>query len=185
MIAVFIDGSAWNVLFKQDIDLNLELPSSEFALYITREVEIELLAIPDIGKDGTRKVELKRYITEAVGRGGVKTIGHFGFAEAGPTSMPFDQGTFPSDDEQRRHEEFKGHFLHRSIRPTGLGKNQADASLATRAFDSIILTNDNDGGPIAEAARLGGKVVSLAGFDRKAVSLRDYILRSGVCSATN
>jgi len=178
MISVFIDSSAWNVLFEQRMDLNLELPPSEFALYITREVEIELLAIPDIGKDDTQKLELKRYIAEAVGRGRVKTVGHFGFREAGPTSMPLGQGTFQSKDERTRLDEFKGHFLNRSKRPTGLAKNQADASLAMRAFKSVILTNDDKGGPIAEAARRGGKIVYLAGFDRNAVSLSDYILRA-------
>jgi hypothetical protein len=179
-ISVFIDGSAWNVLFEQGIDLNLELPMSEFALYITREVEIELYAIPDTGKDGRQKVELKRYITDAVGRGRVKTIGNFGFAEAGPTSMPFGQGTFQSGDERSRHEEFKRHFLNRSERPTGLGKNQADASLAVRASNSVILTNDDNGGPIAEVARRGGRVVHLAGFDRKVISLRGNILQEDV-----
>ncbi len=49
MISVFIDSSAWNFLFEQGIDLVRELPTSEFALYITQEVDIELRAIPNIG----------------------------------------------------------------------------------------------------------------------------------------
>jgi hypothetical protein len=53
MIAVLIDGSAWNVLFSRGLDLNRELPTEEFALFITREVEIELRATPGTGKDGT------------------------------------------------------------------------------------------------------------------------------------
>ncbi|HWM69121.1 MAG TPA: hypothetical protein VNO35_21210 [Steroidobacteraceae bacterium] len=178
MIRIFIDGSAWNILHELKLDLRQELPPNEFELYLTREVEIELLAIPDTVTDDSDKVGLKKYIAESRNRSGIKVVAHFGFRESGPTAAPFGHGTFPSASERARLEEFRPFFFNKSKRPTGLAKNQADASLAARSFDHIVLTNDNSGGPLADAARKGAMVVRIGGFDPKARSLRDYILEA-------
>lgn len=172
MISVFIDSNAWNILFEQGIDLTTELPANEFVIYITREVEVEILAIPET------KADLKRFILETLERRQVVTTANFGFAEAGPTSAPLGHATFQSvhDREWYAQPENGRHILNKAVRPTGLGKNQVDASLAVRSGNSIILTNDARGGPLADAARQGGNVRSLAMFDRMRISLRDYIL---------
>ena len=46
LIAVTLDNNVWDFLFKGTIDLAAELPSDEFFISITREVEIESMAIP-------------------------------------------------------------------------------------------------------------------------------------------
>jgi hypothetical protein len=174
MVSIFIDSNAWNILFAQAIDLSIELPAGEFSIYITCEVEIEILAIP------AAKADLQRYILEALTRRDIQTTANFGFAEAGPTSAPFGHGTFQcaKDRAWYARTENKRHILNKSVRPTGLGKHQADASLAVRADTSIILTNDKKRGPLADAAKLGRKIVSLAGFDRNVTSLRTHIVGS-------
>ncbi len=46
---------------------------------------------------------------------------------------------------------------------SGLGKNEADASLAAKSFSSIVLTNEkkNKMGPLKIAADLSGQIVYL------------------------
>jgi hypothetical protein len=46
LIAITLDNNVWDFLFERKIDLAAELPSDEFAIFITREVEIESMAIP-------------------------------------------------------------------------------------------------------------------------------------------
>ncbi|MBX2834507.1 MAG: hypothetical protein KTR28_06010 [Micavibrio sp.] len=60
IIDVFLDNNVWNFLFANNIDLSNELPSDEFKICITREVEFETQAIPD------KKAELRKYIKNAI-----------------------------------------------------------------------------------------------------------------------
>jgi hypothetical protein len=180
--SVFIDSGAWNVLFEQGINLLIELPPEEFSLYITLEVYYELQAIPNMGKDGTSKVGLKHYIREALERSQIGTTATFGFYVRGAERQPyapFNQGTFQSETDREWYlrKETQDTLRNKATRPSGLGAHVADASLAVRAQDSIILTTDTHG-LLARAAEQGGKVVSLAGFNGKTISLRDFIMQS-------
>jgi hypothetical protein len=76
LIAVTLDNNAWDFLFSKEIDLANELPSGEFAIFITREVEIESRAIPD----SESKAMLKDYIARTITRCGIRTTAVFGFA---------------------------------------------------------------------------------------------------------
>ena len=80
LIAVTLDNNVWDFLFARKIDLAAELPSDEFAVFITREVEIESMAIPD----AESKAMLKEYIARTMARCGIKTTAVFGFAMDGP-----------------------------------------------------------------------------------------------------
>ena len=40
-IAITLDNKVWNFLFQRNVDLAAELPLDRFAIFITREVEIE------------------------------------------------------------------------------------------------------------------------------------------------
>ncbi len=101
-VHVYIDSCAWNFLFHARIDLKRELPPDLYQLHLTREVEIELAAIPCIGKDGEDKQELKLYIAANIAESDVTTTGIFGFITLGPDGTPmkaqtyggFGQGTF-------------------------------------------------------------------------------------------
>lgn len=94
------------------VDLSIELPPDRYRLCITREVEIELAAIPDTRKDGTDASELKRYIAKSTVQSAVTTTGTFGFQTVEPDGTPskaqvnlgFGQGCFQSDQGKRAAE---------------------------------------------------------------------------------
>lgn len=173
MISVYIDSCAWNYLYEHDLDLEQELPPSRFAIYVTREVEIELNAIPDEGRGDVDKTALKAYIKQNIDRRPVTTSSVFGFCTCEPdgttsaiqTYGGFGVGTFQSADESAFYARPEiQQKLQRLGKPkTGLSKDQADASLAVKSFDSIVLTNEgmNKSGPLKIAAGLGGRVVFL------------------------
>lgn len=173
-IAVYIDSCAWNYLYEHEIVLECELPPSRFAIYVTREVEIELCTIPDVGRDGLDKRALKAYIKRNIDRSPVKTSSVFGFYSRGPDGTPspvqvyggFGVGTFQSEEERDFYarSEVEHQTQNRKRTDTGLSKNQADASLAAKSFSAIVLTNErmNKSGPLKIASDLGGRVVFLS-----------------------
>ena len=79
-IAITLDNNVWNYLFQKNVDLSSELPPERFALFITREVEIETFAIPD----EESKRELKAYIARTIASSDIQTTWVFGFAHEGP-----------------------------------------------------------------------------------------------------
>lgn len=168
-ISVHIDSNAWNFLFNNKIDINQELPSEEFKLFITREVEIEICTIPDEGTDGSDKQSLKQYIWDSLSRNCVRTTATFGFAEANPVDGPavyagFGHGTFQSSKHRAWYsqEKVRNSILGKKKKRSGLSGNQADAAVAVAASDSVVLTCDKKPGPIREASEQGGKVIFLS-----------------------
>lgn len=94
-IAVTLDNNVWNFLFRRNVDLSSELPPECFVIFITREVEIETLAIPD----EESKRELKEYIARAIASSKIETSWIFGFAHEGPGPQRhggFDVGVWQS-----------------------------------------------------------------------------------------
>lgn len=182
-ISILIDSNAWNFLFEREIDINCELPPDEFAIFITREVEVELNAIPDIGKDGHEKRLLKEYIRGSIAQNSVRTTATFGFAEANPTDGPATyagfQGTFQSDSERAWYgrEKIQKLIRGKSKKGSGLSGNQADASVAASSFQCLVLTCDKRGGPIAEAANTGGKIIFLSEAAMASQSLKQLLLQ--------
>jgi len=63
-------------------------------------------------------------------------------------------------------------------RRSKLHPNEADVSLAARAFHSVVLSLDAKPGPIKDACQQGGMVVFLTDFDKSGLSLGDFILKS-------
>lgn len=182
-ISVLIDSNAWNFLFDRAIDINLEIPPEEFLLFVPREVEIEIEAIPNI-KDGVDKRPLKQYIQDSLARREMRTTATFGFAEANPVNGPatfagFGQGTFQSVKERDWYSKSKtrGYILGKSKKGSGLSGNQADAAVAAASFDCVVVTCDKKRGPILEAAENGGTVIFLSDDLLEAQSLK-HILRS-------
>lgn len=191
-ISVTIDSCAWNFFFDNEFDLCVELPPEKFSLFITREVEIELLQIPDVSKHEVDNRLLKQFIRSSIDLRKVETTYVFGFAEANDPDEParyggFDQGTFESDIEQnwRQREETQrfvreGHAKRR--KSTALRKNEADVSLAVASLTSVLITNDQKAdassgkkGPIYDAAINGGRVVYLQDFQASGLTLADFI----------
>lgn len=168
-ISLIIDSNAWNFFFAKNFDFYCELPPEEFTLYITREVEIEIGAIPDDGICGVDKRPLKRYIHESIRRNQIVTTATSGFAEANPSDGPatyagFGQGTFQSEDERDwySNEKIQSYIIGKPKKKSGLTHNQTDAAVALASFAGILLTCDKNGGPIAEAKKSGGNVVFLS-----------------------
>lgn len=185
--AVFIDGCAWNYLFSHNVNLAEAFPSDEYILFQTREGEIEILAIPTDGKDKTDNRYLKAYIEDSIATHSVQTTSVFGFASVEPDGSlskvqvygGFNQGTFQSEADRRWYgsAEVKSLVHNKGRRPSGLGKNQADASLAVRSFDLIVLTNEGKekNGPLRLAADQGGRIVYLTDVEQSGLSIKDYI----------
>jgi hypothetical protein len=97
-IAITLDNNVWNFLYDRNIDLALELPRERFAIFITREVEIETLAIPV-----ATKAELKQFVARTVADCGIATTWVFGFDSGGPGPQRyggFGQGTWQSQTER-------------------------------------------------------------------------------------
>jgi tRNA threonylcarbamoyladenosine modification (KEOPS) complex Pcc1 subunit len=69
IIAITLDNNVWDFLFHRKIDLAAELPSDEFAIFITREVEIERMAIPY----NKSKAALRSYIDQTIAKCGIRT----------------------------------------------------------------------------------------------------------------
>ncbi len=172
-IAVYIDSCAWNYLYEHCIDLSVHPPSSRYSIYITREVEIELDAIPEIGCDGSNKTALKNYILHSINQHPVRTSYIFGFASVEPDGSlspmqvygGFGEGVFQSPDERDFYakQEIKEQLIHGKKMNSGLGKNEADASLAAKSLSFIVLTNEktSKNGPLKLASEIDGKVVYL------------------------
>jgi hypothetical protein len=186
-IAVFIDSCAWNYLFDRRIDLAETFPGDEYTLALTREVEIEIAAIPDKGKDGADKIELKTYIRESIEKHSVRTTTVFGFATYEPDGSlskvqvygGFGQGTWQSDADRSWYGsgEVRDLLHGKGKRKSGLSDNQADASLAVRSFESIVLTDEvkSKNGPLRLAAEQGGHIVYLADVEKSGLSLKDFV----------
>jgi hypothetical protein len=180
---VSIDSCAWNYLFEHQVNIAEVFPSDEYTLSVTREVEIELSAIPDRAD----KQALKVYIADSIATHNVQTTSVFGFASVEPDGSlskvqvygGFDQGTFQSDADRDWYasSDVKRLLHGKAKRKSGLSDNQADASLAVRSFASIVLTKESPKkkGPLSLAATQGGRIVCLDEIEKIGLSLKEYI----------
>ena len=176
-VAITLDNNVWNFLFNNKIDLDSELPQDRFAIYITREVEIETFAIPD----HESKKELKEYITRTIAACGIETTWVFGFAHEGSGPQRhggFDVGVWQSQTETEFYAAIRQRFLvGKSQKNSELFDNEGDAAVAAKSFSSIALTCEcpNKPGPLSFAATHGGKVLYLQGFERSGLTLRGFV----------
>ena len=187
-VHIYIDSCAWNFLFRSGVDLRSEVPSDRYQLHMTREVEIEVEAIPETGKDGVDNRPLKHYIAANIAQSKVATTGTFGFLtyelDGTPSKVQvnvgFGQGTFQSDQERVYYAspEIKAQILGKPKKGSGLSANQADASLAVHANNAIVLTDErpDKAGPLKLAASKGAKIVYLsAQFASSGLSLGAFV----------
>jgi hypothetical protein len=176
-IAITLDNNVWDFLFQRGLDLALELPFDQFAIFITREVEIEGLAIPP----NASKTALKDYIARTIVSCDIRTTSVFGFATEGPGPQRaggFDQGTWQSQTEVEFYAAIRERYLlGKGETNSQLTKNEGDAAVAAQSFSSIALTCErpNKSGPLRFAAEHGGKILYLEGFGRSGLTLKAYI----------
>jgi hypothetical protein len=121
-IAITLDNNVWDFLFLKEPDLASELPLDHFAIFITREVEIETSAIPA----HPSKAALKDYIARTIVNCDIRTTSVFGFATAGPG--PQRVGGFGQGRGSLRPNV---NSMRRSKTDTSLGKAKRTASLRT------------------------------------------------------
>ena len=176
-IAITLDNNVWNFLFEKRIDLALELPSEEFVIFITREVEIETLAIPAKAS----KTALKDYIARTRVSCDIKTTWVFGFGSDGPGPQRvggFGQGTWQTRIESEFYAAIRERYLlGKGETKSQLTKNEGDAAVAAQSFCSIALTCErlDKSGPLRFAVEHGGKVLYLEDFDQSGLTLKAYI----------
>jgi hypothetical protein len=177
LIAVTLDNNVWDFLFARKMDLAAELPSDEFAIFITRQVEIETMAIPDMES----KIMLKDYIARTIAGCGIKTTAVFGFATPGPGPQRvggWGQRTWQSQTEREFYDAIREPYLvGKRETKSQLTQNEADAAVAAQSFFSIALTCEKPGkvGPLRFAAEHGGKVLCLPNIDQSGLTLKAYI----------
>jgi hypothetical protein len=139
-IAITLDNNVWDFLFLRELDLASELPLHQFAIFITREVEIETSAIPV----RPSKVALKDYIARTIVSCDIRTTSVFGFATPGPGPQRyggFGQGTWQSQTAREFYTAISAQYLiGRPVKNSQLTNNEADAAVAARSFSSTVLT---------------------------------------------
>jgi len=175
-ISVYIDNNVWDFLFARRIDLATALPRDEFCVCITREAEFEIPPIP------ASKADLKAFIEATIRDCTISTDSFFGFHDP---SLPDDEQRVGGFDVGRWVQPGEAAFLAQQKTPlraknpkTRLFKNEADISIAARAFTGVVLSLDAKKGPINDAYKQGGKVVFLTDFDRSGLSLAEFIRTS-------
>jgi hypothetical protein len=177
-IAVTLDSNSWNFFCDRTIDLATELPSTEFAIFVTREVEIEGEAI--ISR--TEKARLSAFIDQTIVRCGIRTTLVFGFAAEGPGPQRvggFSQATWQSQTEREFYDAIRVRFLTGQCgKGSQLSGNEADAAVAAQSFFSVVLTCEKPlkAGPIRYAAEHGGKVLHLPEVERNKLRLKEAII---------
>ena len=175
-IALTLDNNVWNFLYDRNIDLAVELPRERFAIFITREVEIETLAIP-----ATTKAALKQFIARTVAECEIATTWVFGFDSGGPGPQRyggFDQGAWQSQTEREFYDAIRQQYLiNKGPKKSLLNGNEGDAAVAAQSFSSIALTCESPGkaGPLRFAAEHGGQILYLGDLAATGQTLRAYI----------
>jgi hypothetical protein len=174
-IGVTLDNNVWDFLFSGNFDLALELPPDHFAVFITRQVEIETEAIPNT------KTPLKEYISRPIEGCHMKTTSVFGFASEGTKKQRvggFGQGVWQSQTETEFYEAIRMQYLaNNKEMGSELFKNEGDAAVAAQSFFSIVLTRESpkNTGPLRFANENGGKVLYLRNFDPTTMTLRAFV----------
>jgi|GEM_PF-995116 len=181
-IPTFIDSCAWNYFYDRGECLVDLFPHAQFELLETNEVRIERSAIPI-----DHKLSLRNYIDQSIAANNLKTTYIFGFAstESDGSLSPvqvyggFDHGAFQSEEHARIYasSDFDRMLGSKPKRGSGLAHNQTDASLAVRAFDSLIVTAEAraKSGPLKWAGEKGGSILHLPEVATSGLSLRDYV----------
>lgn len=172
LISVTLDNNVWDFLFENKIDLARRFPKDYFALFITREVEIETAAIP------LAKRLFHDYILHSIETANIQTSCTLGFdtGEIPCRRGSFGEGTFQSPLEAEIHEGMR-RFLRTIPRPNGLYKNEGDISVAVASFFSIVLTMEraDNSGPLQFARQNGGQVLHLLHLPDGPIQLRQYV----------
>jgi len=185
-IPTYIDSCAWNYFYDKQERLGELFPRAQFELFETSEVRIERAAIPI-----DQKLSLRNYIDESIAANSLRTTYVFGFAATEPDGSlspiqvygGFDQGSFQSEEDAQLYasSDFERMLSGKSKRGSGLSHNQADASLAVRAFDSLVVTAEarTKSGPLKFAGEKGGHILYLQDAAASGLPLRDYVQQQG------
>lgn len=162
LVPVFLDGNVWNYMFDRGLALDVELPPDRFSLAITRESEMELVAIP------AEKNGLRDFIMTAIAERPIPIDSWFGW---NVESLPPDEqrnggfgfGRWASQGEVKFYHDLQNE-IRKTKKRSKLFANEGDVALASRSSHSLVLSLDAKAGPLKIAQALGGKVCFLTGL---------------------
>ncbi|NLI27003.1 MAG: hypothetical protein GX413_06400 [Acetobacter sp.] len=175
LISVTIDSNVWNLFFEINLDIATELPLDRFKLFIPREVEIEIDAIPNRAD----KLALKDYIHTQIATGQVQVTRVSGFPHEGDGPQrcgSFGFATFQSDTERKFYDLIRDRYLlGKTATKSQLTRNEGDAALGANSFSSVVLTLDLKPGPLTVAQENGGKILDMRPFRKTGEDLASYV----------
>lgn len=125
---------------------------------------------------------LRNYINLQIEKAYIREDSFFGFSDYDdpPDYKPriggFNEGRWISEEEAEIYKRFL--LPKNNQRPTGLYKNEADASLAVRALTGgIVLTAESleKSGPLKKAALEGGMIVDIKEFNSEKTTFSEFI----------
>lgn len=172
---IFIDSNVWNFLFDNNLWLPDIFASDTYNLFVTRELDFELAAIPE------EKSDLKEYIKKTFEASNIRVDTIFGFNDE---TLPdteqrvggFNFGRFICEKESKFESKLHHHLKKNKKLKSKLYRNEGDASLAMRSVNYIVLTLDFKKGPLQDAKKLGGKIIFLNYYNPESSTFKEYLL---------
>ena len=174
---LYFDNNAWDVLFKFNVNINSELPSSEYEILITKEAEFEIPGMP---------AEKREYVDKSMKLSDVKTDTYFGYYNPAFSSDEQRVAGYGSVDDHKIGGRYatlaEAEFLKdesltisKTKKKTGLFGNEADVSLGARSLIEVVVTGDDKKALKRARTNWGGSIIDIKKYDGS-IPFRDFLI---------
>ncbi|MDO8526833.1 MAG: hypothetical protein Q7T03_03990 [Deltaproteobacteria bacterium] len=166
-IKIYIDNNVWDLLWKFNVNLNVELPHDEFEIFITGEAKFEFAGMP---------IEIKEYAQQFMNARKIRIDDYFGFYNSslpegeqrnggfGSELNPQIGGRFATPSERDFLQKESSSISIKKMK-TGLFKHEADVSLGARSLIAIVLTGDKRAVLKRARTEWSGSIIDVKEFD--------------------
>lgn len=164
---LYFDNNAWDILFEFNVNINSELPSSEYEILITKEAEFEIPGMP---------AEKRDYVDKSMKLSDVKTdiyFGHYNPALPSNEQRVTGYGSLGNNEAGGRYATIaedgflknESSTISKIKKKTGLFGNEADVSLGARSLIEVVVTGDDKKALKRARARWGGSIIDIKKYD--------------------